>query len=67
MIKIPSNRAPIHLGEMLLVEFLKSMGISQKVLAQTINVPYQRINKVINEKRGITPSTALSLLKFYLT
>jgi hypothetical protein len=44
MIRIPTHRTPTHPGEMLLEEFLKPMGISQKELAQTINVPYQRIN-----------------------
>jgi len=30
-----------------------------------IHVPYQRINEVINGRRGITPSTALRLSKFF--
>ena len=65
MIRIPTHRTPTHPGEMLLEEFLKPMGISQKELAQTINVPYQRINEIINGKRGITPSTALRLAKAF--
>ena len=63
MIRIPSHRAPTHPGEMLLEEFLKPMGITQRDLANAINVPYQRINEIINGKRGITPSTALRLAK----
>ncbi len=50
---------------MLLQEFLKPMGITQKALANAINVSYQRINEIVNEKRGITPSTALRLAKFF--
>ena len=65
MIQIPSHRIPTHPGEMLLQEFLKPMGITQKALANAINVPYQRINEIVNEKRGITPSTALRLAKFF--
>lgn len=65
MIRIPSHRTPTHPGEMLLEEFLKPMGVSQKELAKTINVPYQRINEIINGKRGITPSTALRLAKAF--
>jgi addiction module HigA family antidote len=49
---------------MLLEEFLTPMGISQRELATAINVPYQRINEVINGRRGVTPSTALRLSKF---
>ena len=51
MIRIPTHRTRTHPGEMLLDEFLKPMGISQKKLAQAINVPYQRINEIINGKR----------------
>jgi antitoxin HigA-1 len=34
-------------------------------LADSIHVPYQRINEIINGKRGVTPSTALRLAKFF--
>ena len=65
MIRIPTHRAPTHAGEMLLEEFLKPMGLTQRELADAIHVPYQRINEVINGRRGITPSTALRLAKFF--
>jgi len=52
-------------GEMLLEEFLKPMGLSQAELADAIHVPYQRVNEIINGRRGITPSTALRLAKFF--
>lgn len=65
MIRIPTHRAPTHPGMMLLEEFLKPMGITQRNLADAINVPYQRINEIINGKRGITPSTALRLAKAF--
>ena len=65
MVRIPTHRAPTHPGEMLLEEFLKPMGITQRELSDSIHVPYQRINEVINQKRGITPSTALRLSKFF--
>lgn len=63
MIRIPTHRAPTHPGEMLLEEFLKPMGITQRDLANTINVPYQRVNEIINGRRGISPGTALRLAK----
>jgi addiction module HigA family antidote len=50
---------------MLLEEFLNPMGISQRDLADNIHVPYQRVNEIINGHRGITPSTALRLAKFF--
>jgi addiction module HigA family antidote len=65
MVRIPTHREPTHPGEMLIEEFLTPMGITQKDLADSIHVPYQRINEIINKKRGITPSTALRLAKFF--
>ena len=50
---------------MLLTEFLEPLGLTQKSLADSIHVPYQRINEIINGKRGVTPSTALRLAKFF--
>ncbi len=41
------------------------MEISQRDLADGIRVPYQRINELVNRRRGITPSTALRLAKFF--
>lgn len=65
MVRVPTNRIPTHPGEMLLEEFLNPMGISQRDLADNIQVPYQRINEIVNGRRGITPSTALRLAKFF--
>jgi addiction module HigA family antidote len=65
MVRVPTNRIPTHPGEMLLEEFLDPMGISQRDLADNIHVPYQRINEIVNGRRGITPSTALRLAKFF--
>ncbi|MDB9374921.1 HigA family addiction module antitoxin [Nodularia sphaerocarpa] len=62
--RTPKNRPPTHPGEILLKDFLAPMGISQTELAQAIHVPYQRINELVNGKRGVTPSTALRLSKF---
>ena len=65
MIRMPTHRAPTHPGAMLLEEFLIPMGITQRNLADAINVPYQRVNEIINGRRGITPSTALRLGKVF--
>jgi len=65
MVRVPTNRPPTHPGEMLLEEFLTPMGLTQKDLADGIFVPYQRVNELINGKRGVTPSTALRLARFF--
>jgi addiction module HigA family antidote len=65
MIRIPINREPTHPGEMLVEEFLIPMEITQRELARAIRVPYQRVNELVNRKRGVTPSTALRLSRFF--
>ncbi|MGB3760745.1 MAG: HigA family addiction module antitoxin [Rivularia sp. (in: cyanobacteria)] len=63
--KIPKYRPPSHPGEILLKDFLEPMEITQRQLADALHVPYQRINELVNQKRGITPSTAIRLSKFF--
>lgn len=65
MVRVPTHREPTHPGAMLLEEFLKPMGLSQRDLARRILVPYQRVNELINGRRGVTPATALRLAKFF--
>ena len=65
MIRIPTNRTPTHPGEMLLEEFLIPMELTQRDLADAIHVPYQRVNDLVNGRRGITPNTALRLAKYF--
>jgi antitoxin HigA-1 len=67
MIRIPKNRKATHPGEMLREEFLIPAGITQAQLARAIKVPFQRINEIVAGKRGLTPSTALRLAKFFGT
>jgi antitoxin HigA-1 len=56
---------PIHLGEILLEDFLKPMNISQYAIAKSISVPPRRINEIVQGKRSITPDTALRLGRFF--
>ena len=65
MVRIPSDRSPTHPGVMLREEFLDPLNITQRELADAILVPYQRVNEIINEKRGVTPNTALRLAKYF--
>ena len=65
MIRVPTHREPTHPGEMLLEEFLNPMELSQRELADGIRVPYQRVNELVNRRRGITPATALRLAKYF--
>ena len=58
---LPQNRSPTPPGEMLLEEFLTTRGITQLELASRMGVPVQRVNTIVNGKRGITAETAILL------
>ena len=58
---------PIHPGEILLLEFLEPLELSQYRLAKDISVPPRRINEIVHGKRGITADTALRLARYFGT
>lgn len=64
---IPDNRIPTHPGLILKMEFCEPLGITQVELASHLDVPVQRINEIINGKRGITPETAWLLADAFET
>ncbi|MDZ7779489.1 MAG: HigA family addiction module antitoxin [Gemmatimonadota bacterium] len=67
MVRVPTHRAPSHPGQMLLREFLEPLEITQTELAERMEIPFQRINSLVNGRRGITPDTALRLSKVFGT
>jgi antitoxin HigA-1 len=62
---LPKYRAPTSPGEMLLEEFLKPLEMTQTELARKMGVPIQRVNTLVNGKRGVTAETALLLAKIF--
>lgn len=52
---------------MLREEFLGPMGLTQQALADGIRVAFQRVNEIVTGRRGLSPSTALRLAKFFGT
>jgi addiction module HigA family antidote len=67
MVRVPTDREPTHPGEMLLKEFLEPFSLTQRDLAGAIRVPYQRVNELVNGRRGVTASTALRLGRYFDT
>ncbi|MGH7497376.1 MAG: HigA family addiction module antitoxin [Gemmatimonadales bacterium] len=67
MVLVPIRRPPTHPGEVLVEEFLKPLGISQVELAETMGITFQRVNAIANERRSVTPDTALRLAKVFGT
>ncbi len=58
---------PIHPGEILLLEFLEPLELSQYRLAKDISVPPRRINEIVHGKRSVTADTALRLARYFGT
>ncbi len=61
------NRIPTHPGEVLLLEFLQPLGLTQVALASHLQIPVQRINELVKGKRGVTPETAWLLSQAFAT
>jgi addiction module HigA family antidote len=58
---------PMHPGEVLREEFLKPMNLSAGAVARACSVPRTRIERIAEEKTGITADTALRLGRFFRT
>ena len=58
---------PIHPGEVLLLEYLEPLRVTQHRLAVAIGVPPRRINEIVHGKRRITADTALRMARFFGT
>ncbi|WP_457638044.1 HigA family addiction module antitoxin [Oceanithermus sp.] len=67
MMRLPKDRSPTHPGEILLEEFLKPYGLTQKELARRIGVSYPRVNELVRGRRDVTPDTALRLGRLFGT
>lgn len=59
--------APIHPGEVLMLEYLQPLEITQHRLAVAIGVPPRRINEIVHGKRRISTDTALRLARYFGT
>lgn len=55
------KREPTSPGEILLEEFLKPLGLTQRRLADHLGCDVKVINRVVNGPTGVTPEMALKL------
>jgi antitoxin HigA-1 len=58
---------PVHPGEILREEFMAPLGLSANKLALDLRVPVTRISEIVNERRSISPETALRLSHYFNT
>ena len=55
------KREPTSPGEILLEEFLKPLGLTQRRLADHLGCDVKVINRIVNGRTGVTPEMALKL------
>lgn len=60
-----THRTPIPVPPYRDTRFLKPIGLGQYRLAKEIDVPAQRISKIVLGKRSITADTDLRLCRFF--
>jgi len=65
--RMPTNRPPIHPGEILLEEFMKPYGMTQTDIAKRIGVSRKHISEVVNGRKGISTDIALRLSRLFGT
>lgn len=61
------KRKPTTPGEILNEEFLKPLDLTQRELADHIDCDYKAINRIVNERAGVTPEMALKLAAAFET
>ena len=61
------QRKPTTPGEILREEFLKPLGITQKMLAHHLECDYKVINRIINARASVTPDIATKLAMAFET
>jgi len=53
-----TKRKPASVGEILVQEFMKPMGLTQGVLAEAMGVQRKHVNELCNSRRAVTAPTA---------
>jgi addiction module HigA family antidote len=62
---LTTKRKPASVGEILIEEFMKPMGLTQGVLAQAMGVQRKHVNELCNNRRNVTAPTALILARVF--
>src|ERR1700680_5098406 len=62
---LTAKRKPASVGEILIEEFMKPMGLTQGALAQAMGVQRKHVNELCNNRRNVTAPTALILARVF--
>jgi addiction module HigA family antidote len=52
-------------GDVLFLDFIEPMGLTQNGLARAIGVPPRRVNEIVLGKRAVTADTDLRLARYF--
>jgi len=62
---LTTKRKPAGVGEILIEEFMKPIGLTQSALAEAMGVQRKHVNELCNERRAVTAPTALILARVF--
>lgn len=62
-----TKREPATIGEILVEEFMRPMGLTQHALAEAMGVQRKHVNELCNNRRAVTAPTALILARVFGT
>jgi addiction module HigA family antidote len=62
---LKNGMRPVHPGEILREDYLAPLAVSATALAKAVNVPGQRINEIVRERRAVTADTAMRLARYF--
>ena len=62
-----TKRRPVPVGEILVEEFMRPMGLTQVALAAAMGVQRKHVNELCNNRRNVTAATALILARVFGT
>ena len=60
-----TKRKPATVGEILVEEFMRPMGLTQHALAEAMGVQRKHVNELCNDRRAVTAPTALILARVF--
>ncbi len=62
---LTTRRKPASVGEILIEEFMRPMGLTQGALAEAMGVQRKHVNELCNDRRQVTAPTALILARVF--
>jgi antitoxin HigA-1 len=62
---LTTKRKPVGVGEILVEEFMRPMGLTQAALAEAMGVARKHVNELCNGRRSVTAPTALILARVF--